>query len=381
MTQPNGQALNSVDYIITVTATEYRGGGVETTGSFTLTVRNPCVDPSSYTIVSPLVLPQYLTYRLTDYEAQGGLTIRPLSLLEIVTKPVQSDMCMTDISYEIVFDGEDSSSPSSPITVNVADRDNVEVTLFSDEFSLIGYRTFVLRANMPYSTSSRRLQVLPTSTPSDVPQNLYVDDPFADQAVINVIDPCINPDRVDASAFTNPEDWNYAGQLTWSFDAWTILPSGCDSQVEFYCKQISQPLGGPNLCVDGNFDSTTGGFSLETIDKDYYLPGTYTFDITGSVGSKSDIVTVTVVLVDPCPSTTLTLSQTFPDITEYKLRDSQAVIEWTDTDTLSKDTLVDCGEPTFFFVNSDFDRSTFDNNLFRDIRVEPVGTDSFTILY
>ena len=53
-----------------------------------------------------------------------------------------------------------------------------------------------------------------------------------------------------------------------------------------------------------------------------YPAGTYELLITGTVGTKSDSFTLTVVLVDPCPTATITLSPTPISDFEYVLRDS-----------------------------------------------------------
>ena len=51
-----------------------------------------------------------------------------------------------------------------------------------------------------------------------------------------------------------------------------------------------------------------------------YPAGTYELFITGTVGIKSDSFTLTVVLVDPCPTATITLKPTPILDYEYVLR-------------------------------------------------------------
>ena len=52
-----------------------------------------------------------------------------------------------------------------------------------------------------------------------------------------------------------------------------------------------------------------------------YLPGTYTFKITGEVGNKSAFTTFVMTLIDPCPTTTLTIIQPDPFVDKtYILR-------------------------------------------------------------
>ena len=52
-----------------------------------------------------------------------------------------------------------------------------------------------------------------------------------------------------------------------------------------------------------------------------YPAGAYTFTITGTVGAKSVTETFVMTLVDPCPSTILTINQPDPFVdTNYVLR-------------------------------------------------------------
>jgi len=44
-----------------------------------------------------------------------------------------------------------------------------------------------------------------------------------------------------------------------------------------------------------------------------YPAGDYTFEITGTVGTKSATITFVMTLVDPCPTTTLTINNPFAD--------------------------------------------------------------------
>ena len=75
---------------------------------------------------------------------------------------------------------------------------------------------------------------------------------------------------------------------------------------------------GTDLCAhnDGDthgvFDETTGNFKFYSIDMANYPAGEYTFEITGSVGDKSASSTFTMKLVDPCPTTLLTIKDPDP---------------------------------------------------------------------
>ena len=74
-------------------------------------------------------------------------------------------------------------------------------------------------------------------------------------------------------------------------------------------------IAGPrtDLCSlsDGDtravFDTITGNYEFYSIDMANYQPGQYTFEITGTVGTKSAKATFVMTLVDPCFTTTLTI--------------------------------------------------------------------------
>ena len=61
-----------------------------------------------------------------------------------------------------------------------------------------------------------------------------------------------------------------------------------------------------------NFDPVTGNYDFTSIDMANYPAGPYTFTITGTVGAKSVTETFVITLVDPCPTTSLTIIDTDP---------------------------------------------------------------------
>ena len=62
----------------------------------------------------------------------------------------------------------------------------------------------------------------------------------------------------------------------------------------------------------GVFDPITGHYDFYSIDMANYEPGFYTFEITGTVGTKSATATFITTLVDPCSTTALTITQPDP---------------------------------------------------------------------
>ena len=58
----------------------------------------------------------------------------------------------------------------------------------------------------------------------------------------------------------------------------------------------------------GVFEPNTGNYEFYSIDMANYTPGDYTFEITGTVGSKFATATFVMTLVDPCLNTVLTIN-------------------------------------------------------------------------
>ena len=85
-----------------------------------------------------------------------------------------------------------------------------------------------------------------------------------------------------------------------------------------------------------------------------YKPGDYTFEITGTVGTKSTSSTFIMTLVNPCPTTVLMINEPiqFMDQT-YTLRDAKIEQIWDIDSLITKETLVDCGEISVEFFNED----------------------------
>ena len=62
----------------------------------------------------------------------------------------------------------------------------------------------------------------------------------------------------------------------------------------------------------GVFDPISGNYQFYSINKTNFLPGQYTFEIKGTVGTKSASATFVMTLIDPCPTTTLSIIQPDP---------------------------------------------------------------------
>mgnify|MGYP000911651394 FL=1 len=119
----------------------------------------------------------------------------------------------------------------------------------------------------------------------------------------------------------------------------------------------------------GVFDPITGNYEFYSIDMANYLPGSYTFEITGTVGTKSATATFVMTLVDPCPTTLLTINQPDPfEDQTYILRATQIDQLWNIDNLITKVTLVDCGGLTVEFFNDDSGATDLDTEIFLDDR-------------
>ena len=110
---------------------------------------------------------------------------------------------------------------------------------------------------------------------------------------IDVIDPCLNDAILTAQPQTNPVDYLYTGDspmAQFTMNPFIINPVGF-CIVQHSCAMVSGPSAF-DLCsinnglTNGFFDPVTGNWSFESFDqKEVILPGTYTMEISGKVGS------------------------------------------------------------------------------------------------
>ena len=124
-----------------------------------------------------------------------------------------------------------------------------------------------------------------------------------------------------------------------------------------YSCSVSGPRTDICSILDGatvaNFDPVTGNYDFQSVDMANYPAGAYNFTIKGTVGAKSVTETFVMTLVDPCPTTTLTIKQPdpFTDKT-YVLRAPQINQIWDINKLITKATAVDCGALTVeFFID------------------------------
>ena len=154
--------------------------------------------------------------------------------------------------------------------------------------------------------------------------------------------------------------YNYTGatnRIDFTPEAFVVDPSICT--VHYTCEVVSDQNSIDLCSIDlegttSSFDSGTGTFTFESINMVEVPPGLYTIRITGTVGSKSDFIELTVELVNPCPTAELVLSDGPIPSFDYVLRSEPISKQWDITDIIdSTNVLVDCGQISIEFFNDD----------------------------
>ena len=178
-------------------------------------------------------------------------------------------------------------------------------------------------------------------------------------------------------------DFFYTGNspaAVFTMNPFIVDPPICT--VTYSCSVISGPRFDLCAIIDGAtkgvFNTITGDYAFESTDMANYLPGVYQFEITGTVGAKSDKIVVDIRLVDPCPTTVINLEPSpFVDET-YVLRDPTSTQSWDPSNLFTDDSDVDCGSISLDFLNAD--GTVLDPTIFEDKR-DLVTQNTFSVLY
>ena len=144
------------------------------------------------------------------------------------------------------------------------------------------------------------------------------------------VDPCETPISLTASPQNPLNPYEYTG-TTPSVDfcpdpPFVSNPAQCMSFTTYACSNTGPNI---NMCTLGTFDSATGCYNFDTISMVDCPPGTYTFEITATLGDKSTPASIVLIMSNPCPSATLILSKPVDFVdNEYILRDAGFTYEW-----------------------------------------------------
>jgi len=172
-------------------------------------------------------------------------------------------------------------------------------------------------------------------------------------------DPCPDPESVVMTLQTSPVDYYYTAQtpkMQFTLTPFVVSPPICS--FTYSCSVTAGTRLDLCAIADGSthgvFDPISGNYQFYSIDMANYLPGQYTFEITGTVGTKSASATFVMTLVDPCPTTTLTIIEPDPFADQtYILRAAQIDQIWNIDNLITKVTAVNCGALTVEFFNDD----------------------------
>ena len=251
-------------------------------------------------------LPVDQTYVLHDFKSVGGYTFTHLPFI-FVTSPYEHDLC-GGMTYTATFNSAAIDTTTKPPMAYDQSINTFEI--YSEDFSLLGDR------NITVASFLTQYPVTKSLTPDA-------------STTIEILNPCDDPFSLTSTAQTNPPDYIYKStqraKVELTLAQFIVDPDASVCPITYSCQVI-----GPNSDVcsktDGDtvatFSTTTGDYSFISIDKVNYPPGEYEFTITGTVGLKSVTATFVMTLVDPCPTTQLTIHNPFVDKT-YILRDPQ----------------------------------------------------------
>ena len=217
----------------------------------------------------------------------------------IVTSPIIHSMCGS-LTYAATFNGSVISSTTKASKGMAYDTSSLTFDIYSENFALLGDRTFTVAAyltNYPVTTSPK---------------------PDASQT-IKITNPCLDPFSLTSTAQTSPADYYYSSasysKVQVTLAQYVVDPAASVCPISYSCSvsgprtDICSISGGATVA---NFDTVTGNYEFKSIDMANYPAGAYTFTITGTVGAKSVIETFVMTLVDPCPTTTLSIKEPNP---------------------------------------------------------------------
>ena len=193
-------------------------------------------------------LPAGKQYILHDYKAVGGYTFTHDPFI-IVTSPITHSMC-GGLTYTATFNGSAISTTTKASKVMAYDTSSLTFDIYSENFALLGDRTFTVAAyltNYPDTASSK---------------------PDASQT-ITIINPCLNPFSLTATAQSNPADYYYSStaypKVQVTLTQYVVDPAASVCPITYSCS-VSGPRSDICSISDGataaNFDPVTGNYDF-----------------------------------------------------------------------------------------------------------------------
>ena len=206
----------------------------------------------------------------------------------VTTFPFQHALCGA-LTYEATFEGSQIGETTAPMTY---DEGTNTFTIYSEDYSLLGLQDITVEAHLT--------DYVHIVTPA----------PLFEQILI--IDPCVDYFTFSVPTQTAPDPYYYTGdapELIFETVPFVTSPSHCAANNIYACTitagsrtdlcSITEANAAGGSPV-GAFDSSTGGFTFDSIDIANFQPGTFTMEITGTSGLKALSFTIDLVLIDPC---------------------------------------------------------------------------------
>jgi hypothetical protein len=322
-----GGNIAGVPYNIMVLATL---GTRTATQSFTLNIKNPCLDPTMLTVVAEGAVPDI------DYQvgSQNQNTWTHSGFIINASSTVRN-LC-GDLSYtsnEGVLD--------SYVTYTGSSR---TFAIFTDSSSLIEHS--------PYAyTVSAELAMFPGYGKA------------TDTGLITIKNQCGNAFQPYTGEVPSIF-YNYSpdAPAEFLFPTQMIAPSLCLNYATFKCQYLEgnfKGLGDPcsyikstgQYSTTSTFDGDIGRFSFMSSDTSMFPPGQYMFRIAAEIEGNVQAVTFYLHLIDPCPLATLSVLQNpFEGHHEYVLRDSALTFNFDKTTIGGSSSGVFCGAPKVAIV-------------------------------
>lgn len=140
-------------------------------------------------------------------------------------------------------------------------------------------------------------------------------------------DPCLNPTSLTVGSGSNTAS-DYVNPATFAFPIapTNVVPDVCLAEATYSCQYISGPINsGADLCdltdsdTTAQFNSADGSYSFLTSDQDAFPEGTYLFEITITIGEKSELVPFSMVLRQPCAVQDISIIKQMPATATYNL--------------------------------------------------------------
>lgn len=142
-----------------------------------LLIRNPCIDPSKISVLTPLRMPDMFQYTLF----QDSIEIASVSLLQ-----VSPQVCMQGLEHVITFNGLPVTDSSTPLQAVQSSVVSIRTEFYTEDRQYLdSVQKLQVRAQLRFGTRTVRLDESPASASLTAAS--------FDETEIIVADPCTHP--------------------------------------------------------------------------------------------------------------------------------------------------------------------------------------------